>query len=292
MDNDAYAQSFNLQFPYIIIVKKFSSAILCVPTQDTVAYSHPDTRSNIVYTFSAPVVSTDRYPITELVFCSYDYWVKFPYLGDDLKTGYVKCSDLGFDYEKYVDPSEQTPNPQIGSNKDVIFNMWYFPNGKYKGVNYAVPLYYQYYLENGNPNTNSKKCTLLSSISGLYKYKGTDYDPTVYLNEMTARYWTDKDGLTLWLAAMKTTATQDDIRRIAKRNLNNQNPILVGAGKGAIDHMVLVVGYKNCGNSLSDYIVLDSIQKNFSTLKDFFDRFPNFPTTWKYLTGGYVYGEY
>lgn len=109
MDSDAYAQLFNLQFPYIIIVKKFSSAILCVPTHDTVAYSHPDTRSNIVYTFSAPVVSTDRYPITELVFCSYDYWVKFPYLGDDLKTGYVKCSDLGFDYEKYVDPSEQTP---------------------------------------------------------------------------------------------------------------------------------------------------------------------------------------
>lgn len=69
-------------------------------------------------------------------------------------------------------------------------------------------------------------------------------------------------------------------------------PILVGAGKGKIDHMVLVVGYKNCGINLSDYLVLDSMLEKFTTLEDFFKRFPDFTTTWRYLTGGYVYGEY
>lgn len=172
MDNNAYSQPRCKPCPYIVNVKEFRMAILCLPLEGTVAYRLPYGESNAVYTFPAPF-STDRYPITQLVFCDYDYWVVIPNLGNNFATGYVRCSDLGFDYEKYVDPDQQTPNSQIGTNTDVIFNMWYFPNNKYKGVNYATPLYYQFY----NGGTDSRKCTLLSSISGLYKYKGIYLDP-------------------------------------------------------------------------------------------------------------------
>ena len=135
MDNNTYAYPTDIVIPYIISVKQFNMAQYCLPKQHTIAYTKPSTKSRSVYTFSAPVVSTDRYPVTELVFCDYDYWVKIPNLGDNLRTGYVKCSAAGFDYDKYVDnPYQQTPNPQIGTNTDVIFNMWYFPNNIYKGV--------------------------------------------------------------------------------------------------------------------------------------------------------------
>lgn len=182
--------------------------------------------------------------------------------------------------------------------------MWYFPNSKYKGVDYATPLYYQYYYINGN-RKNSGKCTLLSSISGLYKYKGIYLDPTAYLKEMTARYWMAGVGVHTWPATMNTIKIQDEkdeqekqdkqneIRKIAKKNLSKQMPILVGAGKGDTPHMVLVVGYKNCGINLSDYLVLDSVLKKFTTLEDFFKRFPDPSPNWgEYLKGGYVYGEY
>lgn len=296
MDNNTYAQSSSYiiaqspccrKFPYIINVKQFDIPKFGIPTQGSIAYSYPNAGSEVVYTFPAPTVSTRSYPITQLVFCSYNYWVKIPGLGNNHETGYVKCSALGFDYESYVDPAQQTHNPQIGTNTDVIFNMWYFPNNKYKGVNYATPLYYQYY----NGNQNSKKCTLFASISGLYMYIGKDLDPTTYMNEMTKRYW-NEGGITDWLATMNTTADKDDIRKLAKKNLDKKKPMLVGASDGSTDHMVLVVGYEKSGSDLADYLVLDSVLEEFSTLEDFFDRFPKFAKTWKYLTGGYVYGEY
>lgn len=150
--------------------------------------------------------------------------MKIPNLGSNANiTGYVKCSDISFDYEKYVDPDQQTPNTQIGTNTEVIFNMWYFPNSKYKGVNYATPLYYQFF----NGDENSYKCTLLSSISGLYKYKGIYLDPTAYLKEMTAQYWAS-GGVHTWPATMNTIKIQngqdkqylqDEIRKIAKKIL-------------------------------------------------------------------------
>ncbi|MBD5082277.1 MAG: hypothetical protein HDT44_11025 [Ruminococcaceae bacterium] len=298
MDNNAYAQSCCcIKIPYVINVKKFQTALLCLPKQGSVAYLKPSTKSKPLHTFSAPETITDRYPITQLVFCDYDYWVKIPELVD-FKAGYVKCSDAGINYEKYVVPKAQTPNPQIGTNTDAIFNMWYFPNSTYKGVNYATPLYYQYY----GDNKNTYKCTLLSSISGLYRKKGIYNNPMEYLYEMTKRYWTS-DGVSDWLATMNVIAiqnnnneimkkAQDEIRKKAKENLDNQKPMLVGASDGDTPHMVLVVGYQNSGYDLNDYIVLDSSKTEFSDLQAFFDQFHYASIKWEYLNGGYVYGEY
>ena len=154
-------------------------------------------------------------------------------------------------------------------------------------------MYYQYF----NGGVNSKKCTLLSSISGLYITEGINYSPAVYLKDMTARYWTS-NGVD-WPVPLKTIAiqnndskkAQNEIRKKAKENLNKQKPMLVGAGDGNTPHLVLVVGYKNCGAELEDYIVLDSSQKEFSDLKKFFNTFPNSPGNWG-ISGGYAYGEY
>ena len=84
---------------------------------------------------------------------------------------------------------------------------------------------------------------------------------------------------------------KNEIRKKAKENLNKQEPMLVGAGNGKTPHLVLVVGYKNCGANLSDYIVLDSSQKEFSDLQKFFNTFPYSPGDWG-ISGGYAYGEY
>ena len=55
--------------------------------------------------------------------------------------------------------------------------------------------------------------------------------------------------------------------------------------------MVLVVGYKNNGGSLSDYLVLDSCEKKFSNLEIFFNNYPDYPG-WNIGGTGYVYGEF
>ena len=115
---------------------------------------------------------------------------------------------------------------------------------------------------------------------------------------MTARYWTS-GGVNDWPVPLKTMAiqnndskkAQNEIRKKAKENLNEQKPMLVGARNSNTPHLVLVVGYKNCGANLSDYLVLDSSKKNFSNLKEFFDTFPNPLSDWG-ISGGYAYGEY
>ena len=134
-------------------------------------------------------------------------------------------------------------------------------------------------------------CTLLASISGDYMYDGKNFDPTTYLNNMTNTYW-GPDGLTSWIANMSLVGSQSAIRTKAKSNLNAHKPFLVGANNGSLEHLVLVVGYRNSGNNLSDYIVLDSCSETFSDLATFFNSFPNFPTTWGISGSGYVYGEY
>ena len=286
------------KIPYVINVKQFQAALLCLPKQGSVLYLKPSTKSAPLHTFLAPETFKDRYPVSQLVFCDYDYWVKILDL-EDFRGGYVKCSDAGINYEIYVKPSEQIPNPQIGTNTDAIFNMWYFPNKIYKGVNYATPLYYQYY----GDHKNTYKCTLLSSISGLYRTKGLYNSPTEYLDEMTKRYWINGVGVNDWLATMNVIAiqnnnndirikAQDEIRKKAKENLNKQKPMLVGASDGSTPHMVLVVGYQNSGDDLKDYIVLDSSKIEFSDLQAFFDQFHYASIMWGDLNGGYVYGEY
>ena len=291
MNNNANNLSVTSNSPYIILVKQFTGAYYSVPPAGTKAYSYPKSGSSVVYTFPQPT-STTRYTINSVVFCSGNYWVKYTNLGDNFEDGYVKCSDINFDYTTYADPDNQTPNSQIGSNTSVIFNMWYFPIGSISGVNSPIPLYYQYYYS-GSTQINSEKCTLLASISGKYKYSGTNYDPTTYLNDMTNSYWTDDDGLLVWIATMSRTTSQDTIREKAKTNLDNNKPFLVGAkNTSGTSHLVVVVGYKNSGQNLSDYIVLDSCLANFSTLDDFFASYPNY-ASWSSIGGtGYVYGEY
>ena len=181
--------------------------------------------------------------------------------------------------------------------------MFYYPNGDYKGVNYPTPLYYQYYYSVGEPDLqNSLKCTLFSQISGYYAKNKIAENAVNYMNSMTSKYW--NDGMTVWLANMSripntndSTKEIDQIKELAKNNLKDQKPFIVGAqNAGGIQHMVLVVGYKNQGNATSDFIVLDSCQTKFSNLDAFFKSFPNRVngSTWQSITGGtgYVYGEY
>ena len=290
MNNNTYDISVTSSSPYIILVKQFTGAYYSVPSAGTKAYSFPKDGSSVIYTFPQSTSSTTRYVINSIVYCDSNYWAKYPNLGNNLDVGYVKCSDINFDYTTYADPDNQIPNPQIGTNTTDIFNMWYFPIDSITGVNYAIPLYYQYYYIYGN-RRNMYNCTLLASISGDYMYDGINFDPTTYLNNMTNTYW-GPDGLTSWIASMSLAGSQSAIRTKAKSNLNAHKPFLVGANNGSLDHLVLVVGYRNSGNNLSDYIVLDSCSETFSDLATFFNSFPNFPTTWGISGSGYVYGEY
>ncbi|MBD5384693.1 MAG: hypothetical protein HDR72_06815 [Ruminococcaceae bacterium] len=110
---------------------------------------------------------------------------------------------------------------------------------------------------------------------------------------MTKKYWDPYGYLSPWLATMARTTSQTTIRQKAKANLDNNKPMIVGATntKGT-GHMVLVAGYKNSGNYLSDYLVLDSCERNFSTLDKFFNSYPEYNDKW-YIDGkGYVYGEF
>ena len=284
--------------PYIITVEYFKGSLKYVPLQGTKAYSYPMAGSAVVYVFPAATSSTMYFPHS-LVFCDGDYWACYTNLTGNGVDGYVNCSDIKLDIAKYAAPDKQIPNSQIGSNTNVIFNMWYFPVSSYTGVKYAIPLYYQkYYVSGSSKPINSLKCTLLSSISGDYLYEGKYDDPTTYLNNMTKKYWSDSDGAT-WIATMARTSTQTSIMAKAKSNLDSHKPFLVGAQARDAEktpHMVLVTGYKNSGTNLSDYIVLDSSQKYFSNLDAFFKSFPDKVdgTTWKTIGGGtnYVYGEY
>lgn len=294
MENKTYDEESRASLPYIIVVKQFTGDARAVPSEGTKAYEYPSSGSKVVYTFPEPTSNT-YYRMSSLVFCSGDYWVKIPNLfneNNEIVTGYVKCNDISFNYTSYADPDKQTPNSAIGTNKNVIFNMWYFPTSKYKGVNYATPLYYQYYYSGGN-RVNSLKCTLFASISGLYRTQGINDNPTTYMNNMTNKYWSNSNGLIVWLTTMGRTTSKTTIRQKAKTNLDAHKPFIVGAkNTSGTSHMVLVVGYKNAGNSLSDYLVLDSCEKNFSTLENFFNSFPNYPG-WESIGGtGYVYGEY
>lgn len=201
-------------------------------------------------------MSGTKYYIRSLVFNG-DYWAEFINLGINGESGYVNCFEVAFNVTEYAAPDKQTLDSQIGSNTNVIFNMWYFPVSSYIGVKYAIPLYYQYYYRNGNTSPiNSTKCTLLSSISGDYLYEGKYYEPTIYLDNMTKEYWGDK-GMNTWIAKMARTSTRESIMAKAKSNLNSHKPFLVGAqarDSEKTPHLVLVTGYKNSGTNLSDYI--------------------------------------
>lgn len=245
----------------------------------------------MVCTFQQPTANT-KYVINQLVYCDGKYWVKIPNLGSNFSDGYVKCDDIDYNYTNYANPDNQTPNSAIGSNTNVIFNMWYLPTSVYKGVSYATPLYYQYYYINGN-RENSQKCTLFASISGLYGANGYTENPTTYMNSMTNKYWSNKDGILAWLATMARTTSQTTIMQKAKSNLDNNKPMIVGASTtGGIGHMVLVAGYKNSGNYLSHYLVLDSCERNISTLDTFFNSYPAYNDKWRIDGKGYVYGEF
>lgn len=212
-------------------------------------------------------------------------------LSPDYPQAYVLCDDVNFDYAQYI---AQTPNSKIGSNSDVIFNMWYYPNPdtKITGVQWPTPLFYQYYYKNG-VRENSSKCTLMTTISGYYCYKQQNDDPTTFLNNMTAKYWNDVTGMS-WSSFMtaQTKSSIDLIKDEVKKSLNSNKPITVGASNGKIDHMVLVVGYKNSGSNMSDYIVLDSCQENLSDLDAFFKTYPKVVITWGSTKGGYMYGTF
>lgn len=294
MENNNFDEMSLASSPYIIVVKQFTGGAREVPPANTKAYAYPKNGSSVVYTFPQPT-STKFYYINSVVYCDGNYWLAIPNLPTSNSsaitvTGYVKCSDVSNSYISYANPDKQTPNSTIGTNKEVIFNMWYFPTSEYKGVNYATPLYYQYYYVNGQ-RKNSEKCTLFASISGLYRTKGIDSNPTDYMNSMTNSYWLPT-GLSQWLASMSRTTGQITIRQKAKTNLDAGKPFIVGAqDKYGTNHMVLVAGYKNSGSSLSDYLVLDSCEKNFSSLDVFFDNYPNYPG-WDIGGTGYVYGEF
>ncbi len=293
MVKNNYDEMSRASLPYIIVVKKFTGAVREVPPANTKAYDYPRNESSVVYTFPQPT-STTFYYINSVVYCDGNYWLVIPNLTNShgqTVTGYVKCSDISNSYTSYANPDKQTPNSAIGTNKEVIFNMWYFPTSDYKGVDYATPLYYQYYYINGK-RKNSLKCTLFASISGLYRKRGKYSNPTDYMNSMTNSYWSNSDGLSQWLAAMSREKSQTQIMEKARDNLNDGKPFIVGAkNSSGTNHMVLVAGYKNSGNSLSDYLVLDSCEKNFSSLNIFFQNFPNYPG-WSIGGTGYVYGEF
>lgn len=297
IENTSYDENSRGSFHYIIVVKQFTGGIKTVPPAGTKAYSYPNPESRVVWTFSAPTASTTYY-ISSLVYCYEDYWVKIPDIKtlNKVETGYVKCSDIGFNYTSYANPDNQTPNSAIGTNKEVIFNMWYLPTANYIGVNAAIPLYYQYtYAYPGADHDNSNKCTLFSNISGLYGFQKLSDDPTTYMNTMTSKYWSNTEGLTLWLAKMARTTSKDTIMQKARNNLGIGKPFIVGAGKtGEPSHMVLVTGFKNFGSFLSDYLVLDSCEEKFSNLGKFFNSYPNYATYWRdsILGEGYVYGEF
>lgn len=293
MDNNIYNAESRATLPYIIVVKQFTGGVRTVPPANTYAYGYPTPGSRRVYTFPQPTAST-YYNVNSLVYCSGIYWVVIPNLivnSNEVVTGYVKCNDIGFNYTSYANPDNQTPNSAIGTNKEVIFNMWYLPTSVYKGVNCATPLYYQYYYINGK-RENSGKCTLFASISGLYGAQGLTENPTTYMNSMTDKYWSN--GITVWLAKMDRTTSQSTIRQKAKTNLDAHKPMIIGATNttGNSKHMVLVAGYKNSGNNLSDYLVLDSCERNFSTLEKFFNSYPAYNDNWAIDGKGYVYGEF
>lgn len=297
MENNIYSSEIRASSPYIIVVKQFTGPNYCVPPAGTKAYSYPKSGSSEVCTFSQPTADI-KYVINQLVYCDGKYWVKIPNLGINFADGYVKCDDIGYNYTNYANPDNQTPNSVIGTNNEVIFNMWYLPTDVYKGVNCATPLYYQYYYVSGK-RENSLKCTLFASISGLYGVQGLTENPTSYMDRMTEDYWSDLNGIKVWLAAMARTTDKNTIKQKAKANLDAHKPLIVGAqNKSGTNHMVLVAGYKNSGNSLSDYLVLDSCEKKFTTLAVFFQNYPDFPGSnypyidWAIGGTGYVYGEY
>ena len=70
------------------------------------AYSRPTTSSTVVYTFPT---GNGSYSIDRLLFCETDYWIRMKDLGSSKVYGYVKCSAVNYDYNKYVIPSAQTP---------------------------------------------------------------------------------------------------------------------------------------------------------------------------------------
>lgn len=279
---------------YQIVVKDLRSGpVQVTAVQGTSAYNEPEGKT-VVYTLQKGV----KYYADYLSFYGSDYWVRLKDLGTQKVSGYVKSTLVGFDVKKYAAPEVQTPNPELGSNPSVTFNMWYFPVSGYTGVNYPTPLYYQYYYTVGSTvRQDSEKCTLLASVSGDYMYTGKNQHPNNYLAAMTKEYWTDANGFKWGIAKMARTAAIDTIITKAKSNLESHKPFLVGAQNlRGIPHLVVVTGYKNSGTKRSDFIVLDSCEKNFSNLEAFFNSFPNkvIGENWSGIPGGtnYVYGEY
>lgn len=219
----------------------------------------------------------------------------------------MPCDVLAFDLSNYIIELNNEENDSIGTNKEVLFNKWYYPIPDSVGVYRPIPLYYQYYYNEEGTRTNSSKCTLMASASGKYYFTKEVVNPSEFLEEITTSNWIEgKDGgIKNWVAGMKSISVKDEnededeekakdaIRNRVKSQLELNKPALVGASSiGGTDHLVAVVSYVDEGSKFSDYIVLDSCETSYVNLDYFFIKFPNKIKRWRDLTGGYVYGIY
>lgn len=233
------------------------------------------------------------------------YWIKTEVNG---RFGYLPCDVLAFDLSNYIAELNNEENDSIGSNKEVLFNKWYYPIPDSVGVYRPIPLYYQYYYNEEGTRTNSGKCTLMATTSGEYNFSKEIFSPNEFLKIITSSNWVkvseNRYGMN-WIAEMKPVSVLDKdgkidkneskatVRNQVKSQLELNKPALVGASNnGGTDHLVVVVSYVNNGSEFSDYIVLDSCGTSYTSLDNFFNSYPNPIVAWNGLSGGYVYGIY
>ncbi|MCL2086639.1 MAG: hypothetical protein FWH05_03490 [Oscillospiraceae bacterium] len=187
-------------------------------------------------------------------------------------------------------------NTALDSNTEVCFNKWYIPFPNATGIKKGVPMYWQKFFKPGESEaTNSYKCTLFSSITGYYAILDSNPDPVEYSDEMHKKHWSG--GLGPWLTSEdgdkpnENPNWKEELLKVARTQLKMGRPIVVAAGGTGLNHMVVVVGYFNEGKEEKDFIVLDSMEKNPTTLEDFYRDYPNpLLPVWTRNKGKYLYG--
>ena len=191
----------------------------------------------------------------------HSYWVKIFREG---KFGYIKCENLKIDVNSELIKLETKPlsrTIKYHSCKDgvlVAFERWYYPYTDAIGVDKPVPRFIQ---KSGGP------CFSLSIMMGAYYLFGEDISPDEYLENKIDLFYKKNDegeyvayrnGIVDRSSKADSVKPEDNIPDIIEQ-LKSKKPVIISGNstKTYGDHFALVVGYKNNGDKLSDFIVID-----------------------------------
>lgn len=184
--------------------------------------------------------------MTALICFNGEYWAKV--LLNTQCYGYIKCSYINYDIVSYIDDLNSIKNDV----RDGFYG-WYYPSPNFRGITRLIPRFvggfgpcavlcltmFSYYLDYDNQNPI------------LY------YEKAVLKNEMgfyTGNYWT------LWPDKFDAYNEYNThiLMQKAVGQLNMGLPVIIsGASSRGFSHYVLIIGYKNQGENLKDFLVID-----------------------------------